>query len=77
MDGLRIVLPGARGIRVGPRRRATAVSSRACKGGALRKRLADFGGEPGGGTPEEFGQFIAAETVRYADIVKLSGAKME
>jgi len=23
------------------------------------------------------GQFIAAETVRYADIVKLSGAKME
>jgi len=43
----------------------------------MRKRLADFGGEPGGGTPEEFGQFIAAETVRYADIVKLSGAKME
>jgi hypothetical protein len=47
------------------------------RGGALRKRLADFGGEPGGGTPEEFGQFIAAETLRYADIVKLSGAKME
>jgi tripartite-type tricarboxylate transporter receptor subunit TctC len=43
----------------------------------MRKRLADFGGEPGGGTPEEFGQFVAAETVRYADIVKLSGAKME
>ena len=43
----------------------------------MRKRLADFGGEPGGGTPEDFGQFMAAETVRYADIVKLSGAKME
>ena len=43
----------------------------------MRKRLAEFGGEPGGGTPEEFGQFIAAETVRYADVVKLSGAKME
>ena len=43
----------------------------------MRKRLADFGGEPGGGTPEEFGQFIAAETLRYADVVKLSGAKME
>jgi tripartite-type tricarboxylate transporter receptor subunit TctC len=42
-----------------------------------RKRIADFGGEPGGGTPEEFGRFMAAETARYAGIVKASGAKVE
>jgi tripartite-type tricarboxylate transporter receptor subunit TctC len=42
-----------------------------------RKRLADFGGEQGGGTPEELGRFMAAETARYADIVKASGAKVE
>ena len=42
-----------------------------------RKRLADFGGEQGGGTPEEFGRFMASETARYADIVKASGAKVE
>ena len=42
-----------------------------------RKRMVDFGGEQGGGTPEEFGKFMASETLRYADIVKASGAKVE
>ncbi len=32
---------------------------------------------PGGGTPEEFARFMAAETARYAGIVKASGAKVE
>ncbi len=41
------------------------------------KRLADFGGDPGGGTPEAFGEFIAAEIIRYAEVVKTSGAKLE
>src|SRR5687768_1242818 len=43
----------------------------------MRKRLADFGGEVGGGTPEDFGRFMAGETARYADIVKASGAKVD
>jgi tripartite-type tricarboxylate transporter receptor subunit TctC len=43
----------------------------------VKKRLTDFGGEPGGGTPAEFGSFIESEIVRYADIVKASGAKVE
>jgi len=42
-----------------------------------RKRMVDFGGEQGGGTPEDFGKFMASETARYADIVKSSGAKVE
>jgi len=41
------------------------------------KRLAAFGGEPGGGSPEDFSKFILAEIARYADIVKASGAKVE
>ena len=42
-----------------------------------RKRVADFGGEPGGGTPAEFSRFIQSEIVRYADVVKAAGAKVE
>jgi tripartite-type tricarboxylate transporter receptor subunit TctC len=43
----------------------------------VRKKIADFGGEPGGGTPADFDRFVAAELKRYADIVKASGAKVE
>jgi tripartite-type tricarboxylate transporter receptor subunit TctC len=43
----------------------------------LQKRFAEFGSEAGGGTPEEFGSFIASELKRYETIVRLSGAKME
>ena len=42
-----------------------------------RKRIADFGGEPGGGTPAEFTRFIQSEIARYADVVKASGARVE
>ena len=41
------------------------------------RRLAAFGGEPGGGSPEDFSKFIQNEIARYADIVKASGAKVE
>jgi tripartite-type tricarboxylate transporter receptor subunit TctC len=43
----------------------------------VRKRIADFGGEPGGGTPAEFERFVASELRRYADVVKASGARVE
>lgn len=42
-----------------------------------RTRLANFGGEAGGGTPDDFTRFIGSEIARYADIVKASGAKVE
>ena len=32
---------------------------------------------PGGGSPEDFAKFIQSEILRYADIVKASGAKVE
>jgi len=43
----------------------------------IKKRMAEFGAEIGGGTPEEFGQFIVSEIKRYESIVRLSGAKIE
>lgn len=43
----------------------------------IRKRMADFGAEIGGGTPEEFAGFIASEIKRYEEIVRLSGAKVD
>jgi tripartite-type tricarboxylate transporter receptor subunit TctC len=43
----------------------------------VQKRMAEFGAEIGGGTPEEFGAFIVSEIKRYEGIVKASGAKLE
>jgi tripartite-type tricarboxylate transporter receptor subunit TctC len=42
-----------------------------------KKRLVALGADFGGGTPEDFGKFVAAEVVRYADVVKASGAKLD
>ena len=47
------------------------------KSADMRKRLNEFGAEVGGGTPDEFAKFALAEITRYADIVRISGAKPE
>jgi tripartite-type tricarboxylate transporter receptor subunit TctC len=43
----------------------------------MKRRMAEFGAEVGGGTPEEFGQFIVSEIKRYESIVRLSVAKLD
>jgi tripartite-type tricarboxylate transporter receptor subunit TctC len=43
----------------------------------MKRRMAEFGAEVGGGTPEEFGRFIVSEIKRYESIVRLSGAKLD
>jgi tripartite-type tricarboxylate transporter receptor subunit TctC len=42
---------------------------------ALKARLADLGGTPLPGSPTDFGKLIAAETAKWAAIVKSSGTK--
>ena len=43
----------------------------------FQARMVAFGAEIGGGTPENYGRFMASETKRYADIVRISGAKID
>jgi len=43
----------------------------------FQKRMLAFGAEVGGGTPEEYGRFMASETKRYAEIVRISGVKLD
>jgi tripartite-type tricarboxylate transporter receptor subunit TctC len=41
----------------------------------IKARLADLGGTPLAGSPTDFGKLIAAETGKWAGVVKISGAK--
>ena len=43
----------------------------------LRARLAELGGSPIPGTPEDFGKVIVAETEKWAKVVALSGATVD
>ena len=43
----------------------------------LRERYAAIEGEPTGGTPEQFAAFVKTEAVKWADVVKKSGAKVD
>ncbi|WP_439587147.1 Bug family tripartite tricarboxylate transporter substrate binding protein [Hydrogenophaga sp.] len=42
----------------------------------MKKRMDTIGAEPGGTSPAEFGQQIAAETVKWADFVQRTGIKV-
>jgi tripartite-type tricarboxylate transporter receptor subunit TctC len=44
---------------------------------AAKARLADLGMTTVGGTPAQFGKFIAEETERWGKVVKFSGAKID
>ncbi|MCE2921859.1 MAG: tripartite tricarboxylate transporter substrate binding protein, partial [Roseomonas sp.] len=43
----------------------------------MRAKLAQQGSEPVGSTPEEFRAFLAAEIPKWAELVRISGAKVE
>jgi tripartite-type tricarboxylate transporter receptor subunit TctC len=50
---------------------------RAARAPDLRQKLVDQGAEPVGSTPEEFATLLRGEVARWAEVVKLSGAKAE
>jgi tripartite-type tricarboxylate transporter receptor subunit TctC len=43
----------------------------------FKKRIADLGGMPMGGTPEDFGKIIVSETEKWKKVVEFSGASVE
>jgi len=43
----------------------------------LRERIASQGGDIVGNTPEEFAAFIAAESAKYASVIKRAGVKLD
>jgi tripartite-type tricarboxylate transporter receptor subunit TctC len=44
---------------------------------AMKARLADVGGEPLAGSPDEFGRLIADETEKWAKVIRFAGLKAE
>jgi tripartite-type tricarboxylate transporter receptor subunit TctC len=57
--------------------KVNAEVNRALSDPKMLERLAELGGKPIKGTPEDFGKVIKAETEKWAPIVKASGAKVE
>jgi tripartite-type tricarboxylate transporter receptor subunit TctC len=50
---------------------------RAARAPDLRQKLVEQGAEPIGNTPEEFAKLLRAEVAKWAEVVKISGAKPE
>lgn len=54
-----------------------AAINEALKNPEIKATLTKFGSEPLGGTPQQFAGFVAAESKKWSEIIRLSGVKME
>lgn len=54
-----------------------AAINKALKSEAFLEKFSRFGDEPGAGTPEEFTATIKADSAKWAEVVKRSGAKLD
>ena len=73
-----VVRPARAGRHAADDRQPRAAGSRQGAGTpAVKERLVSQGAIPSGNTPAEFAQFIDAETKKWAQVVKASGAKVD
>ena len=54
-----------------------AAVARATRDPDTRKRMLEQGADPVGNTPEEFGKLLREEVARWAEVVKVSGARAD
>jgi tripartite-type tricarboxylate transporter receptor subunit TctC len=52
-------------------------TNRAAKAPDLSQKLIEQGAEPVGNSPEEFAKYLRAEVTRWAEVVRISGAKAD
>jgi tripartite-type tricarboxylate transporter receptor subunit TctC len=57
--------------------RLNAEANRILKKPEVRERLESLGAEPVGGTPQDLAKHFAAETSKWKEVVRLSGAKLD
>lgn len=57
--------------------RINAEVARSLREPDARDRLTSIGAEPMGGTPEEFGDYIKAETAKWTKVIKAAGIKVD
>lgn len=50
---------------------------RATRDADTRKRMLEQGADPAGNTPEQFAKLLREEVARWAEVVKVSGARAE
>jgi tripartite-type tricarboxylate transporter receptor subunit TctC len=58
-------------------KRLNAAINDALKSADVRDTFARFSSEPIGGTPQDFASFIAAESKKWSEIIRLSGVKID
>ena len=54
-----------------------AATARAARSADTRQRLIEQGADPVGNTPEEFSKLLREEVLKYAEVVRVSGAKAD
>jgi len=57
--------------------RLNAAINDALRSPDIRATLSKFGSEPLGGTPQEFANFVASESKKWSEIIRLSGVKVD
>jgi tripartite-type tricarboxylate transporter receptor subunit TctC len=57
--------------------RLNAEINKAMQASTLRERYAAIDAEPVGGTPEQWAEYVKKESVKWADVVRKSGAKLD